>query len=169
MKYLSIPVLIAGLLATGAPTLAQNMPPTPSPAMRQQFEQMRGQMQQIRTQERSQMLAALSPAHRELLSSVVGQLATSTNPDYRSAAQRLDSALSSSEKTAVLNASSNARTKERALFASMRSKFPHPQGASRRPNRPSHAHHTPDAGFMLLSLAGPGPAMGMMGPHGMHR
>jgi hypothetical protein len=174
MKYLS-PLALALAVTAGGTALAQvappqGMPPTPSPQMRQQFRQMRSQMQQIRTGERSQILSALSPAHRTLLANVVGQLATSVNPDFRGAASRLDSALSAAEKNAIVNAFNNARSKQRALFESMRSQFPRPSGMPSHPPRENseRQRRTPSAGALLLRMALPGPGFGMMGQrHGM--
>jgi hypothetical protein len=159
-------VLLA-LLCAGAPALAQTpMPrPTPNAAMRQQFRQMRTQMREINETERSQMLGALSAAHRQLLASIVGQLATSTQPDYRAAAQRLDVALSSGEKQAILNAAQTARSKRRAAMEAMRSQMPDggpgPMMRAEREREPmmNGERHTPTAGELLLGLALRGPGM----------
>jgi hypothetical protein len=157
MKHVLLPALAAVLVATAAPALAQTHP-TASPAMRQQFERMHTQMEQIRQTERSQMLGALTPAHRALLSSVAGQLTTSTNPDYRAAAARLDAALSPAEKQAVLAAAKSWRQKMMTLMKSM----PKPSGAAAlhhpETNRMRH-HRTPDAGMLLLRLSAPGGGM----------
>ncbi len=47
------------------------------------------------------MLAALTPAHRELLAKVVGELAISPDPNFDAAAARLDAALSPAEVQAL--------------------------------------------------------------------
>lgn len=167
MSYFRVLGLAAALAAATVPALAQNAPPTPNPAMRQQFQQIRTQMREIRSAERAQILGVLTPAHKTLLANVVGRLATSVNPDYEAAARQLDSALSSSERQTIVNAAQNARTKQRSLMQSMREQsgmgpgpFGHgPEGGEQ------HAKRTPDAGRILLGLAMPGP--GMMGPR-MH-
>lgn len=168
MKYLTPILLAAAVAAGGTAAIAQTAPsqhPTPSPAIRAQFKEMRTQMRQIHTTERSQILGALTPAHRALLASVAGQLATTTNPDYKAAANRLDSALSSGEKQAILNAAQNARSKQRSLMQQVRAQFSPPPGAARheRGMGQHRQHRAPDAGMLLLHLAAPG--QGMM----MHR
>lgn len=171
MKHLPVIGLVAALAAASVPALAQDAPPTPSAAMRQQFQQMHTQMEQIHSAERSQILGALSPAHKTLLANVVGQLATSVNPNFDAAAQQLDNALSSGEKTAILNAAQNARTKQRALMQSMRSQMPGgPQGMGpggmmehhgTPPSGMAGARRAPDAGRILLGLSMPHGEMGM--------
>jgi hypothetical protein len=155
MKHAVFLSTILAVAACGLPAMAQTPAPGPTPnaAMRQQFRQMRTQMQQIHSAERSQMLQALTPSHRQLLASIAGQLATSATPDYRAAVQRLDGALTSSEKQAILAAAQSARSKQRSLFESMRSQFEqsHPNMHVRRMEPSSGMHrHAPDAGAMLL-------------------
>jgi hypothetical protein len=167
MSYFRVLGLAAAMAATTVPALAQNAPPTPNPAMRQQFQQMRSQMREIRSAERAQILGALTSAHKTLLANVVGRLATSANPDFEGAARQLDSALSANEKQTIVNAAQNARAKQRSLMQSMREQsgmgpgpWRHgPESGAQRPKR------APDAGRILLGLAIPGP--GMMGPR-MH-
>lgn len=167
MKNLLAIALFGAMAVTAVPTLAQNAPPTPNPAMRQQFQQMRDQMKQIRTTERSQILSALSAQHKQLLASLIGRMAITVNPDVEGTVRQLNAALSSTEKQAVIGAAENARTKERSLFESMRSQFPnapgreHGPGGPGGPGRENRAPRTPDAGRILLRLAVPGP--GMMG------
>jgi hypothetical protein len=104
------------------------------------MRQMRQQMTQIRTQARTQMLGTLTPAHRTLLANVAGQLAVTTTPNFRAAAQRLDTALSPTEKQAILAADTSARNQMRTAFAQMRSQMPPPPaGASPYPGRPPFA------------------------------
>ncbi|GEM_PF-2310776 len=94
------------------------------------------------------MLNALTPAHRTLLSNVVGQLAVSPTPDFRAAAQQLDSALSAGEKQSILNAETTARSQMRNAIAQMRSQ-------SGRPGALPSPQATPqlDAGVILLRHA----------------
>ncbi len=163
MKTLLLAAILAGTAAV--PAFAQSTPwPTPNPAMRQEMQRVHTQMQQMHAQMRSQILASLTPAHRALLASIAGQLATAANPDFKGAAQRLDAALSSQEKQAILNAANSMHTRMRAMMQSM----PSPQPGS-RPMRPpggmhrgTHRKHTPDPGRILLELAG-----GHGGPGGM--
>lgn len=169
MKF-SVLITAAALAVTvSAPAIAQEPPPpgapmpTPNPQMRQQMESMRKQMDQIHTQERSQMLGALTPAHRQLLATIAGQLATSTSPDYQGAAQRLDAALSSSEKQTILSASQSARDKMREQMQNMRQQMDQQMGGPPRRGGgpmmmqagggPEGARRTPTAGDILLRVA----------------
>jgi hypothetical protein len=157
MKRLTSLALAAAVAVVGAPALAQTPPahPTFDPAMRTRIRQ-------IHQTERTQILNALTPAHKSLLATTVGALATSANPDFRAAANRLDSALSAGEKQAIVSAAQNARTQMRSVMQSMRAQMPAPPQAMQRMRR------TPDAGEILLRLAMPGPGMGMMRHPGMH-
>ncbi len=83
------------------------------------------------------MLSALTPAHRTLLANVAGQLAVAATPDFRAAAQQLETALSPAEKQAILAADSTARTQMRSLMEKARAQMPSPPaGASAMPARP---------------------------------
>ena len=170
MKHFAFISAAAFAAAMTAPALAQEPPapgppPTPNSEMRQQMESTHKQMEQIRMQERSQMLGSLTPAHRQLLATLAGQLATSTTPDYKGAAARLDAALSSNEKQTILSASQAARQKMRAQMESMRTSMESmggpPPGAPGHPpmmgtttaSEPSGAQGSPSAGAVLLRVA----------------
>jgi Spy/CpxP family protein refolding chaperone len=123
-----IGIFALALALTPSIALAQQNPPGPGPdamshpgfaAMRQVHEQ----MAQLRKQARLQMLASLSPAHRAMLANVVGQLAISSNPDPRAAAQLIDRALSPGEAQSVLNVEAQARTQMRSMMQAARSQF----------------------------------------------
>jgi hypothetical protein len=168
MKYLTIVGLAAALAAGSVPVLAQNAQSTPNPQMRQQFQQMRTQIREIHQSERAQILGALTPAHRSLLASIAGRLATSVNPDFDGAVRQIDSALSETEKQTIVNASQNARTKMRSFMSSMQQQFPMgpermgPRRFGEERENAQRANRTPDAGRILLRTAmEPGP--GMMG------
>lgn len=160
MKYIAILALTAMVGATTSLAIAQNAPPQPNPAMRQQMKQMHRQMLQIRRTERAQMLEALTPAHRALLASIAGQLATSTQPNLRSAEHRLDAALSPKESQAILGAVKSAHEKMHALWIAARKQFmaAHPK-----------MHPKPDAGRLLLRFTAPGGGMMMPMRPGMMR
>lgn len=161
-----------------ATSFAQEPPPgppgppgpmaTPNAQMRQQFQAAHKQMEQIHAQERSQVLGALTPAHRQLLATVAGQLATSTTPDYRAAAQKLDAALSASEKQAIVSASQTARQQMRAQMESMRQRMsqmggpPDTRGPMVMRSGTEQQGRTPSAGEILLRVAmSGGPEMHM--------
>jgi hypothetical protein len=164
MKLLPAILLIFALAAAGSAD-AQTMPrPTPNPQMRQAFGQLRSQMQTLHRNERTQILAALTPEHRALLASIAGELTTSATPDYDAAAKRLDAALSPSEAQAVLRAAQNARTQARSIMQNLRNEFPSPPngpGMRRMGARGMGAlrgeGHSPDAGRILLHLMMGGP------------
>ncbi len=69
--------------------------------MLQTFARMRALHQQLRTQTRERMLAALSPAHRNAVAALVGQLAIAPNPDRALAASQIDATLAPSERQAI--------------------------------------------------------------------
>jgi Spy/CpxP family protein refolding chaperone len=73
------------------------------------------QMAQLHQQARTKILASLTPAHRALLSQIVGSLATSANPDEAAAARQLDAALSPGEAQAVIATHTAAFAQMRAL------------------------------------------------------
>jgi hypothetical protein len=134
----------------------------PNPAIRQAFEQMRSRMQSLHRAERSQMLAALTPQHRVLLAGIAGQLATSVDPDYDAAAQRLNSSLSGAESQAVVRAAQNAARERRRIMESM---MPPPgaEGFERMRTRAFPGPASEDAGHVLLrTLIGGGPGLGPM-------
>jgi hypothetical protein len=108
----------AALAQTAAPDTA--LPPHPSFAA---MEQMHAQMEQLHQQARLQMLAALTPAHRALLASVVGQLAIAPNPDRAAAARTLDSALTQNEGRTILSVVANERTASHNMMEAARQQF----------------------------------------------
>ena len=172
MKYVMTAALLLSLGAA-APVLAQGTPPTPTPAIRQEFRQMHQQMRQIHTQARTEILNALTPAHKSLLASVAGQLATSVNPDYDAAANRLDSALSAGEKQKIVAAAQSAMAKGRALMESMRAQMPPPGapmgGPMMRPGGAERSKRMNDPGWILLHMTTMGgPGMGRMDHPPMH-
>jgi hypothetical protein len=151
-RFVLLAVLAAWLPLVAA---AQQVPPDPAqgapeiagPMSQQERNQMRGFMEQMRTlrqQYRSQMLAALTPEHRQLLATIAGQLATSPNPDPKAAAKQLDDALTSSEKQGILKAEQSYRTQTKALHDKMLA-----QMQARRPQV-----RQPDPGMLLLAPEG---------------
>ncbi len=171
MKISAISLIAAALLA-GAPALAQTPPmPTPDAATRRAFDQIRSRMENVHRTERAQVLGALSPAHRALLASIAGQLATSVAPDYNAAEKQLDSVLSANEAQSIISADRNARTQSRSIMDSMRSQLPAPPNTQHFRDRgfvhieEAGAGRTPDAGRILLRVAMGGPGGMVMGFH----
>ncbi len=109
-------------VATAAPAF-----PVPEPAqaqaMLQTFERVRVQERQLQAQARAQMLAALSPAHRALVATLVGQLAVAPNPDQVATARQLDAMLSPSEQQAILRVNAGALAQGQTLAQQMQSQF----------------------------------------------
>jgi hypothetical protein len=101
----------------GAPMAAPN--PQRIAAMRQ----VREQMMQLRTQTRTQMLAALTPQHRTAIANLLGEAAVSPNPDPRVVAQRIDALLTRSEAQSVVNLAASERVNARAMMESARAQY----------------------------------------------
>ena len=181
MNRLIAAISVAVLMAPGL-ALAQSASPVPDQGrmmiQRMQMMQMHLQMAQLHRQARTRTLAALSPGHRTLLETVIGQLALSDHPDRKAAAARLDAVLSASEKAAILKIHSDtiakARTLEDSAHTQMLSNMPadmraqaeqlHATMGQEMANRPKR---TPDAGRLLLGMAHQGRGMmpGMMRMH----
>ncbi len=111
------------LAASPLPAIAQQTPldgapgfATPSPQMFAAMQQSRAQLQQLRVQARSRMLASLTPAHRALVANIVGQLTLSVDPNPRAAAAQLDTVFAPAEKQAIVNIDAAVRTNARAIF-----------------------------------------------------
>ena len=98
----------SGTISAGA---SPTMPLSPESIRRQTAE-----FQQITQEQRAfrqSMLAALTPAHRQLLAQIVGELVIAQNPDPQSATRRLNAALSPSEAQNVVRIE---QTKDTAMF-----------------------------------------------------
>jgi hypothetical protein len=167
-KLLSIISLVALIgpavaLADEPGATAQSAQAGSRPAM---FEQVHQKMQQIHTQARSQILAALTPAHKAALANIVGQLAIAPNPDVDAAARQLDSLLSTGEKQAVVRIHNEARTQMhsvmQAVHQQMAASMPPGEHALQIKEHSETAAAAPDAGHILLHLAMPHEGMMMM-------
>jgi hypothetical protein len=172
-------IFALALAAVPGFALAQQSP-TPSPPMGGPSHHMsdadRAQMQQMmqmHQQYRTDVLNALTPAHRQLLASVVGSLAVSTTPDEKAAVAKLDAALSDGEKTAILAATSKMHDQLKAMMSSMHHSTWSPQpGKSPKPARSPGSgmmHDMNDPGQILLMVSSMyGDHLGMM-MRGMHQ
>src|SRR5581483_9497700 len=135
MKTLLATVGLAVLLSP-AIALADNAPPAQGAAQWQahmaQFEQFHQKMEQLHTQARAQMLAALSPAHKEALANVIGHLAIAANPNAENDARQINALLSPGEAQAVVRIHDATRAQAESLMESMRSQMQRqlPPGAS---------------------------------------
>jgi putative ribosome biogenesis GTPase RsgA len=144
------------------------------------MQQVRTLVEQNRAQTRARLLAALTPAHRTAVASIVGQLVLSTTPNPKAAIQSLDAILAPAEKTSILNISAadkaNMRTimqQQRSIMESSMTADQKAAMAQREAQRQTfmQAHprpaHVPDAGAILLrtlgDVGGPGGPGGRWG------
>ncbi len=167
---LALSVLPVAALADDPP----GAPPSPpTTEQRQQlFKTIRSfgqQEEQLQQQMRTQVLNALSAAHRQAVANLIGQLAIAQNPDPSAAAQRLDSMLSSSERQAILSAHASFVSQSKTLHDQMRAQIQSELPADAQSRWMNGHHHaqmpsqrTPDAGTLLLAALAPHPH-GMMG------
>jgi hypothetical protein len=147
--------------------------PALTPAQRQELSttlRSFGQREeQLNKQFRSQILSAISPDHLKAVADLVGQMAVSSNPDPRAAAQQIDSLLSQSEQQAILSAHNTFREQSKALHEQLRRQLVSERipGASSHNNGPMQMRRPseqPDAGTVVLHTLG---HFGMeMGHHG---
>jgi hypothetical protein len=188
-------IALVALALVLAPVIgsAQDAPPpgpppdgamsAPNPQRMAAMRQVREQMMQLRTQTRTEMLAALTPQHRTAIANVLGEAAVSPNPDPRVVAQRIDSLLSRSEAQNVVNLAASERANARSMMESARAQFvaslpPDEQAKMKdreaamaaRP-RPERDERTPDPGRELLrtmlGFDSPSPrGFGVPGPGG---
>ena len=186
MKKLTA-LLALGFLLSPALALAQDAQPAGPPdrpqlsdaqrqALESQMQQFHAQMEQLHTQARTQILAALTPAHRTFVANVIGQLATSPNPDRAAAARQIDAALSRGEGQSVVRIAQGFATQVRALHESMRKAFESQLTPEQKAQMDAHhaqmagkmeqhmARKLSDPGEILLHMSGEGPEMRMMGP-----
>lgn len=174
----SLSMLIVPSLASAQTPPAMPPPPGMSPDMASRMQQVHKQMERIHRSARTQVLAALTPAHRALLASIVGQLAIAAHPDEKAAAARLDAALSPGERGAVQRIHDSTRTQMRDVMRQMAQH--RPQGAPAPQFREMPQHRTPSAGQFVLEITSGGaqerdmffmarPGMGMGHFHGHHK
>ncbi|MBC5799194.1 MAG: hypothetical protein GIW94_04340 [Candidatus Eremiobacteraeota bacterium] len=126
MRRFSVTMMVALAVspaAVGAQTSATPAPenpaaaaPVPSPAPAMSAATIKGafhmfsEVQATQRAARAAMLGALTPAHRQLLSRLIGDLAVAPDPNIDAAAKQLDGVLSPAEVRAIGNAEAGART-----------------------------------------------------------
>lgn len=176
-------ILLSMLCLAPAAALAQQGPP-PMPMSGDMHGGMPGmmrggdmkQMMQAHEAFRHQLLAAITPAHKQLLASVVGQLAIADKPDPKAAAAKLDAALSGGEKQSILAAHSAMMAQMKTMMKAQHDQMmqawqsAHPDATPwpKRSPRAENSPRTPDPGMILLMVAGHGGEMMMMGGHHEH-
>jgi len=168
-KKLTTALIIASFCLPPAMAFAQAQPPAGGPppgppGMRaphdfSKFRQMHEQLDRIERGEREAVLGALTPAHREMLARMIGDMAVAQRPDPRGAAARLDAALSPGEKNAILSAHQTAVSRMHDVFAQTMNGQDHPRVQHQR-------KHTPSAGEIAMRVAGHGDHDTMFMHHG---
>jgi len=153
----------------------QNLTPAQQQQMHQIMDQVHQQMQQLMSQTRSRVLGSITPAHRQLLAQIVGNLAISPNPNWDAAAKQLNAALSPAEAQAVLSTHNASRQQMVSIMQSAHQRMESILTAQQRsgvqnghPNESTHERMmfkgpegSPTAGEILLHLS----EMGGFGDH----
>jgi hypothetical protein len=154
-------------------SLADTSNPPPSfphdSALVQIMQRAHAQAEQVEVQARAAMLNALSPAHRNLVGQIAGQLAVVPNPDLSAAARELDAQLTPAEGLAILNIASSMHGQIRQIMSAARQQIMSAGGASGSGTGPAPfagGRHAPrfgnrlgagsrrnDPGFILLVTA----------------
>ena len=163
---------------TSTPPTPPQLTQTQRQALHQAFESFRKKTMALHEQTRTQILGALTPAHRTLLASLVSQLAVANDPNPKAAVEQLDGQLSAGEKNAIIEAHRSFHTQVVALHEQMRTQLKGelpsmsamhdggmmggPMGHPRMMGHPGMMgdhdkaggmHHAPDAGMILLRTA----------------
>lgn len=162
-------------VASGTPTWTQTVGSGMVPAMPMTpgvIQQHVAQMQRFAAEQqafRSQLIGALTPAHRALLAQIVGSLAIAPAPDLEGAARQLNAALSSGEAQNVVRLEQARESAALQAMQQLAAQSGAPQnyiGAARPPAGANRVYSTAtapfggDAGSILLRTA----AMGLMQP-----
>lgn len=125
-----LPAALFALVLATTPLLAsaQTVPPAPAPSPGTGIGaevsaglRMASQTLQTQLQARTAILAALTPAHRELLAKIVGELAIAPDPNLDAAAARLDAALFPAEVQAIGRVEAGKRAQVMAEAGQLRS------------------------------------------------
>ncbi|HME81770.1 MAG TPA: hypothetical protein VKF82_06805 [Candidatus Eremiobacteraceae bacterium] len=160
MRQHVVAALVAALMIAPAGALAdttpQGTPPQGGPGPGGMGQQVRAQVDQARAAARTAALGALTPANRDRLGQVIGQLAIAQTPDVNAAAKTLDASLSPKESKAVLDAQSAFDAQMKQIMDQARGQM----GGGSQDNRPSFGPRPgdqgpPDAGLTLMRLAVP--------------
>ncbi|MBV8489978.1 MAG: hypothetical protein JO199_05545 [Candidatus Eremiobacteraeota bacterium] len=162
--------------AGGAPPQCPVLTQQQKQQLQQTFETFRTQEEQLHKQMRAQLIGSLSPAHRNAIAGIIGNLAISANPDPALAAKQIDGLLSQGEQQRILSLHSAFRTQRHALHEQMRKQLeselpakPKPPGDEHAGGRHEMQSRTLDAGTVVLKTLGhagmPDMEMGM-GHHG---
>ena len=152
-------VLSVSMLLVPTASFAQQqpppmLPPPPGNDLSSPMWQMHQQMEKIHQSERTQVLAALTPAHRALVANLVGELAVAQNPDSKAAAAKLDAALSTNEKDAVQSIHESTMKQMHEAMQKMMTQQPPQGGPPQFKQFPER--QKPSAGQLVLDIAASG-------------
>jgi hypothetical protein len=171
MRSFLLVLALAGFTAPIA-ALAQDAAGAPAPAWTQHsaaFEQAHQQIKRLHEQERAQMLGVLTPAHKQLVAQVAGQLAVAANPDFEGAVRKINASLSPAESQNVLRIHEQSKQQMHAIMEQAFKSLPadqqqaiqqHMQQHRAEMGNMQHQRPQPTAGALLLM---PGHGGGMMG------
>lgn len=136
----------------------QNLTPAQQQQVHQLMDQTHQQMAQLMTQARSRILGAISPAHRQLLAQIVGNLAIAPNPDAEAAAKQLNAALSPAEAQAVLSTHEAAMQQMMSLMQSTHQRLESIVGSQHNSAQPNGHGSDMHERMMFKGPGGPGAA-----------
>ncbi len=137
--------------------------PAQRQAVHQTFQRFESQKEQLHQQMRLQILQSLTPVHRRVVASTIGELAVSPNPDPATAARRIDALLSPGERQRVIAAHNSMRSQGMQLHDQMvnelRGELPADmqsqltkRGNDMKQKEESMSHMQTDAGMILLHV-----------------
>lgn len=139
----------------------QNLTPAQQQQVHQIMDQTHQQMDQLMTQTRERILGSITPAHRQLLAQIVGNLAISPNPDPDAAAKQLNAALSPSESQAVLSTHEAAMKQMMSLMQSTHQRLESIVGTQHTgPQAGGHTNEMHDRMYFNDSNGSNGPTAG---------
>jgi hypothetical protein len=164
---LALSILPVAALAddTSGPPGPPPSPPTAAQrqAMFQTFRNFGQQEERLHQQARTQMLASITPAHRQAIANLIGQLAISANPQPETTARQIDALLSQSEQQRILATDASFRQQTKALHEQMRTQLENEFPEMAQHGDKMHGavvkdwseHHNDDAGSVLMRTLAP--------------
>ena len=114
-----IPIAASAQSAATPPALTDQQ----RQATHQTIARFLAQEMQLLDQARSQILASLTPAHREQVAAIIGELAISPTPDVAGAGQRVDGFLTATERQGVMAAAESFTSRSRQLGNQLRTEL----------------------------------------------
>jgi hypothetical protein len=115
-KLSSLALAVAGSFALTACTQMHPVGQSPQAARFGRQIALEHQWWNMRWQARNRTLADLTPAHRQLVGQLIGQLAVEPQPNTRQAIDLLDKTLTKEEKNSILDESAWLRKRSQPFF-----------------------------------------------------